>query len=258
MTWTKTKTLVTTLSVLAVAATAVIAWLSFSPMVKDAYFQLNYQRFQTVPKNLLVVRPTHFTSGTGSFTASTSPKPGQNVMRMVGRNVPLEHLMGAAYGCSYYRVALPLIKPKGNFDYLVTVPDRQMERLQTAIKKKLGYTAHWEDRDTDVLRLETIMPDPPAFKVSTADHENVSFTNKTYQFTHMRPAFITGFLESSFKQPVEDRTDLTNFYDFSVAMTWRGRNGPDQAALKTVLASLGLKLEPATESIRMLVVEKTR
>jgi uncharacterized protein (TIGR03435 family) len=57
---------------------------------------------------------------------------------------------------------------------------------------------------------------------------------------------------------VEDRTDLTNFYDFSVAMTWRGRNGPDQAALKTVLASLGLKLEPATESIRMLVVEKTR
>ena len=256
--WTKTKIWVTGLSLLAVTATVIVAWMSFYPAVKDTYFQLNYQRFQTVPKNLLVVRPTHFSYGTGSFTASTSPKPGQNVMRMVGRNVPLEQVMAMAYGASSYRVVLPLIKPKGNFDYLVTVPDRQRERLQAAIKKKLGYTAHWEDRETDVLQLKTIMPDPPAFKLSTADHENVSFTNKTYQFTHMRPAFIAGFLESSFKQPVVDRTDLTNFYDFSVAMTWRGRNGPDQAALKTVLANLGLKLEPAAESIRMLVVEEVR
>jgi uncharacterized protein (TIGR03435 family) len=81
---------------------------------------------------------------------------------------------------------------------------------------------------------------------------------KTYQFTHMRPAFMLGLLESNFKQPVLDRTDLTNFYDFSVAVTWRGRNGPDQEAIKTVLANLGLKLEPATESTRMLVVEKVR
>ena len=258
MAWTKTKTAVTGLALLAAVAAAVVVKWGFSPAVKDSYFQLNYQHFQAVPKNLLVVRPTRFTSGTGSFTASTSPKAGQNVMRMMGRNVPLEQVMAAAYGCNPSRVVPPVIKPKGDFDYLVTVPDRQQERLQAAVKKKLGYTAHWEDRDTDVLLLETITPDPPGFTLSTATNGNVSFANRKYRFTHMRPAFMLGFLESNFKQPVLDRTGMTNFYDFSVEMNWRGRNGPDQQQLGNILGNLGLKLEPATESTRMLVVEETR
>jgi uncharacterized protein (TIGR03435 family) len=74
----------------------------------------------------------------------------------------------------------------------------------------------------------------------------------------MRPAFMLGFLESSFKQPVVDRTGMTNFYDFSVEMNWHGPNGPDHQQLESLLGNLGLKLEPATESIRMLVVEETR
>jgi len=256
MTWTKTKGIVAGLALL--AAAAIVGKWGISPSVKDSYFQMNYKRFQAVPKNLLVVRPTHYTTGTGSFMANTSPKSGPNGLRMMGRNVSLEQVMAAAYGDSVSRVVPPITKPKTNFDYLVTVPSQPRERFQAAVKKKLGYTAHWEDRDTDVLLLETTTPDPPAFKLSMADHENVSFTNRTYQFTHMRPAFMLGLLESNFKQPVMDRTDLTNFYDFSVAVTWRGRNGPDQEALKTVLANLGLKLESATESTRMLVVEEAR
>jgi uncharacterized protein (TIGR03435 family) len=206
---------------------------------------------------LLVVRPTHFTNDTGNFMASTRPKAGQNVMRMMGRNVPLAEVMAAAYGCNSSRIVPPFIKPKGNFDYLVTVPDRQEERLQAAVKKKLGYTAHWENRDTDVLLLETIMPDPPAFKLSAATNGNVSFANRKYRFTHMRPAFMLDFLESSFKQPVVDRTGLTNFYDFTIEMNWRGANGPDRQQLESLLGNLGLKLEPATESIRMLVMEES-
>src|ERR1017187_4553754 len=162
MAWTKTKTVVAALALLAAVAVAIVVKWGFSPAVKDSYFQLNYQHFQAVPKNLLVVRPTHFTNGTGSFTASTSLRAGQNVMRMMGRNVPLEQVMAAAYGCNPSRIVPPLLKPKGNFDYLVTVPNRQQERFQAAVKKKLGFIAHWEDRDTDVLLLETRMPDPPA------------------------------------------------------------------------------------------------
>ncbi|MGA2788186.1 MAG: TIGR03435 family protein, partial [Verrucomicrobiota bacterium] len=172
--------------------------------------------------------------------------------------VPLEQVMAAAYGCNPSRIVPPLIRPKGDFDYLVTVPDRQEERLQAAVNNKLGYTAHWENRDTDVLRLETIAPDPPAFKLSTATNGNVSYANRKYRFTHMRPAFMMGFLESSFKQPVVDRTGMTNYYDFSVEITWREAKGPDQQQLKDALGNLGLKLEPATESTRMLVVEDTR
>jgi len=253
--WTKTKTLVTGLALLAVAAAIAVKW-GLSPAVKDSYFQMNYQRFQKVPGNLLVVRLTHFTTGTGSFMANTSPKPGQNALRMMGRNVPLEQVMAAAYGGSVSRIVLPGTKPKTNFDYLVTVPNQPRERFQAAVKKKLGYTAHWEDRDTDVLLLETTTPDPPAFALSTATNGNVSFEKGKYKFTHMRPAFMLGLLESNFKQPVVDRTGMTNFYDFSVEKTWRGPNGPDQQELGKILGNLGLKLEPDTESTRMLVVEK--
>jgi uncharacterized protein (TIGR03435 family) len=188
--------------------------------------------------------------------ASTRPKVGQNVMRMMGRNVPLEQVMAAAYGCNPSRVVPPLIKPKGDFDYLVTVPDRQQERFQAAVKKKLGYTAHWEDRDTDVLVLETITPDPPAFKLSHDSNGKSYFQSGKYWFFHMRPASLLGYLESSFKQPVLDRTGMTNFYDFSVAISWHVNDEPTLDDLKNTLGKLGLKLEPATEPVQMLVVEE--
>ena len=258
MAWTKTKTVVLVGAILvAVAAAAVIKW-GLSPAVKDSYFQTSYMRFQTVPKNLLVVRPTHFTDGTVNFVASTSPKPGQNVLRMMGRDVSLEQVVAAAYGANVSRIVPPLLKPKNNFDYLVTVPDRQQERFQAAIKKKLGYTAHWEDRDTDVLLLETTSPDPPGFTLSKTGNPGVSGQNGKYWFTHMRLSSIVGFLEYTSRQPVLDRTGLTNYYNFSIEMNWRGTNGPNREQLETQLGYMGLKLEPATESVRMLIVEKTR
>jgi uncharacterized protein (TIGR03435 family) len=256
MVWTTTKKWVASLSLLALVAAAIIVKRSLSPTAHDAYFQLDYQRFQSVPENLLVVRPTHFTDGTGSFITSTQPKAGQYVMRMMGRNVPLDDVMAAAYGCDLPRVVPPLIKAKGNFDYLVTLPGRQRERLQEAVRKKLGYSAHWENRDTDVLLLETITPNPPAFKLSTATSGNVMLGRHKYQFTHMRPTSLLGFLEADFQQPVLDRTGLTNFYDFSVEVTWRESNGPDRQQLAETLSNLGLKLERSTEFVPMLVVEK--
>jgi len=259
MMWTKTKTVVAGLTFLAVAVAALIIKYTLVPAVQDSYFKLNYMHFQTVPANLLVVRPTHFTNESGNFMASTTPKVGQEVMRMLGRNVPLEQVVAMAYGCSPSRIVSPTVKPAGNFDYLVTVPYRQRERLQAAIKKQLGYTAHWDNRDADVLLLETTAADPPGFTLSASSaNGNVSYKNGRYQFTHMQPTVMLGFLETSFKQPVLDRTGMTNFYDFSVAMNWRGPNGPDQEQLESLLGNLGLKLEPATESTRMLVLEKIR
>jgi uncharacterized protein (TIGR03435 family) len=67
-----------------------------------------------------------------------------------------------------------------------------------------------------------------------------------------------GFMEYTLKQPVLDRTGLTNFYDFSVEMGWRGPGGPDQKSTEKILDDLGLKLEPGNESVQMLVVEKAR
>jgi len=260
MAWTKSKTVVAGVTVLAVIASAVAVKWRFFPSIKDEYFKSSYQQFQKVPGNLLEVRPTHFSfpaNGT-SFSSSTRSPSGQYVVRQMGRNVPLEQVIAMAYQCNPSRIIPPPTKPKGNFDFLATVPDSSQERFKAAIRKKLGYTAHWETRDTDVLLLETLTPDPPGLKVSTAGNGNVSFKNGKYEFTHMRLESVMGFLEYTLKQPVLDRTELTNFYDFSIEMGWRGPGGLDQKTAKKILDGLGLKLEPGNVSMQMLVVEKAR
>jgi len=244
------------LTLLALVAVAVVVKRSFYPAVHDSDFQLDYQHFLNVPENLLVARPTHFTDGTGSLITSARQRGGQYVMRMVGHNVSLEDVMAAAYGCNVSQVVPPVIEAKGHFDYLVTVPSRQRERLQAAVKTELGYTAHWENRDTDVLLLETVTPNPPAFKLSTATIGNVMLGRHKYQFIRGRPSSLLGFLDAGFKRPVLDRTGLTNFYDFSVEITWPWNSAPNRQQLEDMLGNLGLKLQPATESIPMLVVEK--
>jgi uncharacterized protein (TIGR03435 family) len=257
---TKTKTVVVGAVILAVITLAVVVKWRFFPSIKDEYFKSDYRQFQKVPGNLLVVRPTHFSlpSNGTSFSSYTRSPSGQNIVRRMGRNVPLERVIAMAYQCNPSRIVPPLTKPKGNFDFLVTVPNPSQERFKAAIQKKLGYTAHWETRDTDVLLLEARTPNPPGLKVSTAEKGNVSFKNGKYEFTHMRLESVIGFLEYTLKQPMLDRTRLTNFYDFSVELGWSGPSGPDQKTTEKILDDLGLKLEPGNESVQMLVVEKVR
>ncbi len=260
MAWTKTKTTVASVIVLAVIASGVAVKWRFFPSIKDEYFKSDYREFQKVPDNLLVIRPTHFSlpSDGTVFSSYTRSPSGQNIVRQMGRNVTLERVIAMAYQCNPSRVVVPPPKPRCNFDFLVTVPDASQERFKAAIQKKLGYTAHWETRDTDVLLLETRNPELPGFKVSAAENGNVSFKNGKYEFTHMQLASIIGFLEYTVKQPVLDKTGLTNFYDFSVEMKWRIPGGPNQSDVEKILDGLGLKLEPGNESMQMLVAEKSQ
>jgi uncharacterized protein (TIGR03435 family) len=260
MAWTKTKTTVASMIVLAVIVLGVVVKWRFFPSIKDEYFKSDYREFQKVPDNLLVVRPTHFSlpsEGT-VFSSYTRSPSEQNIVRQMGRNVSLERMIAIAYQCEPSRVVVPPPKPQRNFDFLVTVPDESPERFKAAIQKELGYTAHWETRDTDVLLLETLNPEPPGFKVSAAKNGNISFKNGKYEFTHMQLASIAGFLGYGMKQPMLDRTGLTNFYDFSVEMNWSIPGGPNQKDVEKILDGLGLKLEPGNESMQMMVVEKSR
>ena len=260
MAWTKTKKVTAGVMVLSVIAVAVAVKLCFFPFIKDEYFKSSYRQFQKVPGNLLVVRPTHFSfpaSGT-SFSSYTRSPSGEYVVRQMGRNVPLERVMATAYQCNPSLIVPPPAKTPGNFDFLVTVPDKNQEQFKAAIQDKLGYTAHWEMRNTDVLLLETKTPDPPGLKVSTSQNGNVSFKHGEYEFTHSRLASVMGFLGYNLRQPVLDRTGLTNFYDFSVEMGWSGPSGLNQKTTEKILDNLGLKLAPGNESVQMLVVEKSR
>jgi len=253
----------TGVAVLLLTAAAVVVKLAFFPSINDAFFQLNVARVRQAPANLVIVRPTHFAKAKGNGIINTSIQVGgTSVRRMMGRNVTLQQLIAVAYSQSPSRVALPLGAPKGNYDFLVTVADNQEQRLQSAIRRKFGYTAQMETRDAPVLALKVEDPNSPGLKASASgEKENTDVRNGRLYFTHMRLTVLTDGLEQMLKTPVVDKTGLTNFYDFSLVwdtqMQRMLQSGTmDNETGQKILDGWGLGLEPDTASIEMLVVKK--
>ena len=253
--------------ILACAATAVVVaavavkWIFF-PSIKDAYFTMNQQSFRQVPAGLVLVRPTHFPKSTRKgIMSDTIQVSGKRVWRMMGRNVTLQQLVAMAYGRSQARVVLPASAPQTNFDFLVTVRGDQQQQLQKAIRKKLGLIARPETRDEEVLTLKVANGTLPGLTVSDASAKpNVNFKDGKLYFTHMRPSALTGGLEQMLKLPVVDKTDLTNFYDFSAG--WDSQmqrqiqnEATATAAIKKILNGWGLELEPDSDRVEVLVVK---
>lgn len=260
-----TKTIVL-VSVLALAlAAAVAVKMIFFPSISDKFFQTNAARLRLVPPGLVVVRPTHFADS--AKRPSPQNQVGSATVKgarwMVGINMTFQNLIATAYSHNPGRITLPSDPPKGNFDFLVTVPKDPQTRLQLAIRKKLGYTAQVETIDTPVLALKVEDPNSSGLKVSTAKSDNLAEKNGRLYFTHQRLTTITDGLEGILKMPVVDKTGLTNYYDFSLiwdAQTMKQiQNGTlDQATGQKILADWGLALEPDTASIEMLVVKKVK
>jgi len=236
----------------------------FFPSVSEKYFQTSAAR-QQAPPGLVVVRPTHFAD-----SARRSSPQNQfgyaSINRtdsMGGIHVSFQNLIAAAYNFNPGRVTLPSGAPKGNFDFLVTVTKDAQASLQSAIRRKLGYTAHVETRDTPVFALKVENPNSPGLHVSTATLENLTQKNGRLYCTHMTLALVKENLEQMLKTPVVDRTGLTEFYDFS--LSWDAQTAKqiqsgtlDIETGKKILAEWGLELEPDTETIDMLVVEKVK
>ena len=250
---------------LVLVATVVAVKMIFFPSVNEKYFQTSAARLQQAPPGLVVVRPTHFSdSAKRSSPQNQFGYAGVNrTDSMVGINVAFQNLIAAAYNFNPGRVALPSGAPKGNFDYLVTVTKDAQASLQSAIRRKLGYTAHVETRDTPVFALKVENPNSPGLKVSTATLENQTQKNGRLYFTHVTLAVVKENLEQILKTPVVDKTGLTNFYDFS--LIWDAQTAKqiqsgtlDIETGKNILAEWGLGLEPDTETIDMLVVEKAK
>jgi len=264
MTKTKTTVLVGVFVLVLVAAVVAVKMIFF-PSVNDKFFQINPAKLRQVPAGLVVVRPTHFPD-----SPQKSSPPGimetsvKGAQWMVGRNVPFQQVIAMAYSYNPGRIALPSDAPKGNFDFLVTVPKDPQARLQSAIRRKLGYTAETETRDTPVLALKVEDPNSPGLKGSLdSEKENTNVKNGRLYFTHTKLSMVTDGLEGILKTPVVDKTGLTNFYDFSLIWDTKTaqqiqNNTLDNETGRKILAEWGLGLEPDTASIEMLVVKSAK
>lgn len=261
MAWTTTKILGTAgVAVAGLVATAVAVKLACFPSVDDKFFQVrNNAALRHAPPGLAIVRPTHFHKPPTNGMTFANVKGAQ---WMAGRNVTFQTLIATAYSCNAGRVVVPVGAPKENYDFLVTTPDDPREHLQSALRKKLGYTARKESNDVPVLALKVGNPNSDGLKISRdGERENAEVRNGRLYFTHMKLGFLTDGLEQIVKMPVVDKTGLTNFYDFSLVwdakMAQQIQNGTlDKEAGQKILSGWGLGLEPDTATLEVLVVKR--
>src|SRR6185369_6997374 len=243
------KTTVAIVAILAAMGTLVFfVHRKLSPPIKDVYFVLNRER---PPEGLAVIRPAHFVmpDARGHYWQPFTNSLGEPTVFLAGRGVTISEMIAGAYGFSRAHILFPPDMPTNRFDYLVTVPDKQKERLQAMIKEKWGYTARPDKRDVDVLALKVVRSDVPGLEVST--NSRPSF--RSGRLSHYNVGILVWPTENRLNQIIVNETGLTNYYDFN----WNF--GPrDRPAIDKMLANLGLRLEPKTESVNVLVVEKSR
>lgn len=257
-----TKTLLAAGGAILVVAAAFVVKSHYFPAVNEAYFTPDSDLLRRVPAGLAVVRPSH--SGRSANDSIERVTDDGVLKRAVGYGVTFRELLAEAYDCAPGRVVLPTNPPNGRFDFLVTTAITPREHLKTAIKKELGFTARTENRTMDILKLELADPSHPGLTISPdGEHERLEYKNGKLYFTHKSIGVLLKGLEIGLAQPVVDDTGLSGRYDFSVAWNRSIQDKMHEGAfqregVQKVLRGLGLRLEPDTETMDMVVVEKSK
>jgi len=258
----KKKILIITLVLTAIAGAAVK--MLFFPPVEDAYFAMDPRSLRKVPAGMILVRSTHFAflKEKGILRAEPPPNSHSDVWLM-GRNVPLRDVIATGYDWNPTRVVLPSDALTGRFDFLMTGTSNQLVEFQAMVRHKLGYVAQKESRDADVLALKIANPALPALIASRADEKRgINFRNEKLYFTQMPLRVLVNIFGRFLETPMVDKTGTTNFYNFTIDWNSKTEQGFEEGVmprdkLDQIVGALGLKLEPDTAPVEMLVVKKS-
>jgi uncharacterized protein (TIGR03435 family) len=255
MAWTKMKTAVL------VGVTTVLVATTTTAVVENLFKNLDTDSTSADKLEDLsptfIIRPTQYpTNGVGFQTPS-----GKSIVV----NTSMEEIIRHAYGfATSVRMILPKDLPKGQFDYLNSLADRQRDALRAELKKQFGLVAHTETNEADVLLLKVSDPDKlKSHLVQNGKPGNLG----TFKMSRGKPNdAITGFesmqlaelLETIFQKPVIDQTDSDSFYAWKSKseMSPKGKNRED--VWRIIIHQLGLELVPTNMPIEMLVVEKVK
>jgi uncharacterized protein (TIGR03435 family) len=142
--------------------------------------------------------------------------------------------------------------------------DRVRERLRSLLADRFGLVAHHEEKEQTVLVLTALKNGPKLRAVSTpGDRQGISVNDGRLQGFAAPIALLATQLSIATGQVVEDRTGLTEKYDF--VLTWTpdmeapGSEHGDQSVWPTIFTALkeqlGLRLDPAKGRVDVLVVD---
>lgn len=247
---------------LVVVAAVIAAKIWFFPSVKDDYFAMDLRSLRSARAGLIVVRPTRFSflKDKGVLSAEAPFASDHHIWQM-GRNVPLRDVIAAGYNWDSLRIVLPADVPTNRYDYLMTGTSKQSAEFQTAIRRKLGYVAEKESRNTDVLALKFTNPALPGLTVSRADEKRgIHLQKEKLYFSQIPMQTMIEIFGPFLELPAVDKTD-TNHYTFTI--DWNTKMDETyiegkmtRAQVEQILGTIGLKFERDTAPMEMLVVKK--
>jgi uncharacterized protein (TIGR03435 family) len=245
-----------------VVAVAIAVKVWFFPSVKDDYFAFDLRSLRKARAGLIVVRPTRFPflKEKGILRAE-APSSSDHHVWLMGRNVPLRDVIAAGYDSDPLRIVMPPDVTTNHFDYLMTGTAKQSAEFQTMIRHKLGYVAEKETRNTGVLALKIANPALPGLTVSRPDEKRrIHLEKEKLYFSQVPLQIMIEIFGPSLELPAVDKTD-TNHYDFT--FDWNSKMDQSymegtmtRAQAEQIVGTLGLKFEPDTAPLEMLVVKK--
>ena len=263
MTWAKAKVaIVVGVGVLLAAATTVTVkeiqkHKTYSWQVPRASFDALYK---TPPQ--VVIVPTKF-SGDGGSAGSND--------RVMGIAQPVKKIAQDAYMNlnGEFRTVITSELPEGRYDYIANLPDGagSGKALQEELKRKLHVVGRLEQRKTDVLVLKVANSHVDGFKPANSLRGIMKQPKSTATMSghglfvgfDQSISTLTRNLESRFKIPVIDQTDLSKRYDFCLTWDEKDRDQLNPAGLRqALLDQLGLELVPTNIPIEMLIVERVK
>jgi RNA polymerase sigma factor (sigma-70 family) len=261
MAWTKMKTAIVSgvVVLLTAGTTTLVVEKIATPTIDEALWKPDFDNFKKAPSVALVRR-----AKPGESYGSVMGPP--NGMRIIARSAAPDFLFAFAYGFVETRTILPKELAAEHLDVLLTLPDRQQEGLQRALRKNLGYVGKPRIVETDVLWLKIRSPAALRLTITTdATPVKLSPNGDRVVLKNRSMANLAATLEQRFEKPVLDRTELTNRYDLNMPNLLRKTkdgygvsNETARPELQQMLEETGLELVPSREPIEMLVVEKVK
>jgi len=244
-----------------VVAIAIAVKLFFFPAVKDDYFAFDLRSLRSARAGLIVLRPTRFPflKEKGILRAE-APSSSDHHLWQMGRNVPLRDVIAAGYESDPLRIVMPPDATTNHFDYLMTGTSNQLVVFQTLIRRKLGYVANKESRNTDVLALKIANP-ALGLTVSRPDEKRgIHLQKEKLYFSQIPLQTMIEIFGPFLELPAVDKTD-TNHYTFTI--DWNTKMDETyiegkmtRAQVEQIFGTIGLKFERDTAPMEMLVVKK--
>jgi uncharacterized protein (TIGR03435 family) len=263
MTWTQTKIIIIAgvSSVLLIGTTTVtLKTIAKSEAASSDQWQsgnIDAQTLDRLPPQVKIL-PSTF-AGPGRRTIRSGGNGGNRKVVGLGFQVPA--LFATVFGRNDARVVFASTPPAERYDFICTLPSGQSDAMQNELRKTLGLSGKIEYRQMNALSLTVKSPNAAGLKPSTVLANAPASLRGGRGHTsgiNVKLNDLANDLEQRLGVPVVDHTgSAKKRFDFELSWEQPGEMLNIPALKQALIDQLGLELVPSTESVEVVIVDKT-